>query len=567
MQTELQKARESGVHLGELNSTLNDVHDTLGGGAPPPFPPGGLPLPASARSPNGYSANQQDAHAQSIAALQSQLNETQHSLAGHVGKIRDLEGLLAEHDTIKREVGTLRKQMEDAQRDMDEMLRRGREGKGGAERTTDGRESPVAAMLEAQEAEDELEEEDDDDDARSTTSVDTIVGGAGKANGVKARGIKSNNKKVDTTTTTDHGDLLETSGTPPPSFAEMTAPSEADLARERQLQEQNAKLSARLEALSVELDEATKLGQSLRSQHAEASSTIRALEARVQGLEKAVEGRVKEVEGKVIKEVEERWNGWRETFEESWKKEREGWEVERTKLVEVVREWEEKKKREEEEELAESEESEDEDEASGSASDDDETSQLARSTTSTASSTKSNTNKSSTSSKRTRSSRRRRRHTATLPRVAKLAQSDSPDAVASDSDSTIGESGVTGGVLGAKGLPGGARGWGGTGGNSGSSSTAAGAFGGQTVGGQGGAGVSCRFLAFAVFFCVVSVLTLIFSCLFSLFAAPGLTVRRDRSRRHHWRRSGVGSVDEAQGMRSIARNALESLFVCVRVVL
>ncbi|KAI5478422.1 cell cycle arrest in response to pheromone-related protein [Pseudohyphozyma bogoriensis] len=398
LQGELQKSRDTGSHLGDLNSTLNEVHDHLGGGIPPP--PNfnrGLNIPPY--QPNAS----KDVHSQSIAALQSQLNETQNSLAGHVGKMRDLEGLLAEHETIKHEVGSLRKQMEDAQRDMESVMR-GRSSK------RDGRESPVAALL---------EEEEDEDDSRSVASTDTIrlntkeqlasiaAAAAGMSNG--ASSVNGTSKDVD-----------EEKAHHEAKAKEVEEKKSEDLAREQQLQEQNQKLSARLEALSVELDEATKLGQTLRSQHAEASSTIKALEARIAGLEKAVEGRVAEAEGKVMKEAETRWNGWREAFEESWKKERESWDEEREKLLNVVKEWEERKKSEIEEREYEGSSSDDEEEEAGAPE---------------GSRGVDGAGAKGPKSKRTRSKRRRR---STASRVSALAGAGS-GLTASDSDSTIGD--------------------------------------------------------------------------------------------------------------------------------
>ncbi|ORY52707.1 hypothetical protein BCR35DRAFT_18771 [Leucosporidium creatinivorum] len=449
LQGELQKSRDTGSNLGDLSSTLNDVQDTLGGGAPPPN------FAASQRGippylPNGHSPSS-DHHAQSIAALQSQLNETQTSLAGHVGKIRDLEGLLAEHDVIKREVGSLRKQMEEAKRDMERMMRtRGGDesAAGGDERATgaDGRESPIAKLLEQQEDDEAGAVTDDDDDARSISSVDTISPSNSKINGVlsavagAAAGAAAS--KLTSATTSNDDDQLARSN----AAAATAAAKEADLARERQLQEQNAKLSARLETLSAELDEATKLGQSLRSQHAEASSTIRALEERVLGLEKAVEGRVKEVEGKVLKECEGKWEGWREKFEEGWRRERAGWEEEREKLMAVVREWEERRRDSSGSEDGGETDEEDGDGSSsrdvGSASSTGSSATLVDSPSSDASSSATATSSSPNSSSKSKSrSRRRRRSTATAPgsgsRISKLAKGTS-SAVASDSDSTIG---------------------------------------------------------------------------------------------------------------------------------
>ncbi|KAK4696397.1 hypothetical protein P7C70_g8387, partial [Phenoliferia sp. Uapishka_3] len=417
LQGELQKSRDTSTNLGDLTSTLNDVHDTLGGGPPPPLPPFSNPRPpytsqnghhSSQSNGSAQSAPQKDLHAQSIAALQSQLNETQSSLAGHVGKIRDLEGLLAEHEVIKREVGTLRKQMEDAQRGMEFMMR----ARSGPTESINGRESPVAALLDAQE---ELDDEDDEADARSVSSVETVRLSTAEQRASMAH-VKGGPNGVEQS--------------PSPTGTSEPAPvvnAEEDLAHSKKLQEQNAKLVTRLEALSVELDEATALGQTLRSQHAEASSTIRTLEARVQGLEKAVEGRQAEVEVKALAAVEEKWNGWKNAFEESWKKEREGWEEEREKLRSAVKEWEERKRLEalEESDWERSEDGDVEEEAEGGQKDAGEVMTKG------------------VKSKRPRS-RRRRRSTAT--RVSTLAADPTP-APASDSDSTIGDSksGASGG--------------------------------------------------------------------------------------------------------------------------
>lgn len=192
--------------------------------------------------------------------------------------------------------------MEHGRRDIFTLMRaRDAEREGGA----DGRESPIAALLEAQEADDDIE-----DDSRSISSMETIR-------------------------------LHSDNSTSRPNGVHRSVGSSTTAAgiREGALQEQNARLSTRLEKLSSELDEAIKLGQSLRTQHAEASETIRTLESRISGLEKAVEVNVAEAEGRIRVESEARWAGWRETFEASAKKDRLDWEAEREKLMEVVREW------------------------------------------------------------------------------------------------------------------------------------------------------------------------------------------------------------------------------------
>jgi hypothetical protein len=52
------------------------------------------------------------ASASTLNGLQTQLHDTQTSLANHVDKIRALEGVFAEHKAIKRKVGMLRRLME-----------------------------------------------------------------------------------------------------------------------------------------------------------------------------------------------------------------------------------------------------------------------------------------------------------------------------------------------------------------------------------------------------------------------------------------------------------------------
>ena len=294
----MQKSRDTGTDLGSLSSTLNSVHDTLSGGAPPALPP--FPHPTRAPSYVPTNGPTKDAHASSIALLQSQLNETQLSLAGHVGKIQDLEGRLAEHAAIKQEVGALREQMEHGRRDIFTLMRaRDAEWEGGA----DGRESPISALLNAQEADDDIE-----DDSRSINSIDTI-------------------REKPTVSVRPNGVGVHRS-------------VDMDSTIAAALQEQNERLSSRLEKLSSELDEAIRLSQALRTQHAEATETIRTLESRITGLEKAVEVNVAEAEGRIRVESEERWHGWRESFEASAKKDRLDWEAEREKLMMVVREWE-----------------------------------------------------------------------------------------------------------------------------------------------------------------------------------------------------------------------------------
>ena len=523
LQGELQKSRDTGVNLTDVNSTLTIVHDTFSGGPAPSLPPGaGIPRGFSNPRNGGQHTQQQlqqqqaaanEAHAQSIAALQAQLNETQSSLQGHVGKIRELEGLLAEHDTIKREVGGLRAQIELAQESMSALMRdRDRQlqqpqgyGRGGA--AANGRESPLARVLEAGEEEDdddevggpgaregqdldeeEQEKADDDEDTRSIVSVETVTSSTTAALPRLFNGGGDDKRRQRGPSPLDadaDDDEAPTSSPPPASTPALVMSSDGDdteqgtsnadaLAasnkRERLLEEQNGKLVARLEALSLELSEATQLGAALRTRHAEASETIKLLEQRIVALERAVDQRVAEAEGQVLEKVEQTWTGWRERFEQSWKEERLSWEGEREALRKLVKEWEERKRLEAVEMAAlreaaarnrageeEEEEAEDEDGSSSESDDDDAADASSTLSPVTASPAR-------TSTKKSRSSRRRKRSSLTpVPpsisggpaasaRLSELARhvvdgrggaggvrAGGGGGVASDSDSTIGE--------------------------------------------------------------------------------------------------------------------------------
>lgn len=294
------------------------MHDTLSGTTDASYPFAHLhPSRVPPFVPNGA----KDHQAQSIAALQTQLNETQSSLATHVGRIKDLEARLAEQEGVKREVGSLREMMEDSRREMD-LLLQGRNHSIARGGKSDGRESPVASMLEEEEEREEEEEEeahdDENDDTRSVASNDTIVPAQQRP---RMNGYSS---------------LASPSSSTQPLPRKKSQHESKITAREaQQMRAQNAQLAARLEALATSLDESLALSASLRSQHSSASTTILALEARVIGLERAVEGKAG-----VEQQVEEKWNGWKAVVEEGWKRERQGWETERERLLDVVRDWE-----------------------------------------------------------------------------------------------------------------------------------------------------------------------------------------------------------------------------------
>lgn len=218
-----------------------------------------------------------------VAELQAQLQETQRSLADHVEKVRTLESMLAEHDAIKREVGSLRDAMEERKREMELF------------RVTSSRRSH-------DQHDDDNDFTSDDDDARSISTVvphelerveeedeDAIAAeeeeerrrrreelgrprtpeptGMGMSEDDDEQEHQAQFRKPVVT------DLRPRSPSPPPP-APAVVPDE---------------FTDRLNALAKQLEIALELSRSLEAQHASAQSTISVLEAKVASLENLVQ--------------------------------------------------------------------------------------------------------------------------------------------------------------------------------------------------------------------------------------------------------------------------------------
>ncbi|PWN49010.1 hypothetical protein IE53DRAFT_167645 [Violaceomyces palustris] len=403
LQSELQKSKEVGSELGSLTSTMHDIHETLGGGLPPfQSPPYQHMVPPPPPRSDGHDPQSKEAaeaatraHAATIAALQSQLNETQASLASHVEKIKSLEGMLAEHEAIKNEVGLIKSQMESAKKEMEEISLLSARGQGHG--------PPSLAQLNGNQPRQEDKTVDDFDDSASIASIDTVMAdefdtasGLGKTASsrvlvdskraapgqvlaVRREEVeeeevdeeeeeKKNSKRRNEAADLDDGHVGPRA--PPDlapgmsesdvginsTLARSATPSSGDAAAgviaaktAEQLAQQNAGLSRRLEELSLQLEQALQLSKGLQTQHAQVTDTVRMLEDRVASLEKEMESKVSHVEGNVVKAMEGRWEEWRSQIEEGWRREKESWESEREVLRGVVRAWDEANKRLEEE--------------------------------------------------------------------------------------------------------------------------------------------------------------------------------------------------------------------------
>ena len=245
-------------------------------------------MPAqAARAQEEAAQQQQQQHSSSepptvVIELQSQLQETQRSLADHVEKVRTLEGILAEHEAIKQEVGSLRDAMEERKREMELF------------RITNGRRSH-------HQADDDNDFTSDDDDTRS---IATVV--PHELEPVD----EEDEEQIAAEEEEERRRRREELGRPrTPEPTRMGMSEDDDEHEQNQFRKQAVadlrarspspsppaaapvpdELTERLNALAKQLEMALELSRSLEAQHASAQSTISVLEAKVASLENMVQ--------------------------------------------------------------------------------------------------------------------------------------------------------------------------------------------------------------------------------------------------------------------------------------
>ncbi|KAH8914152.1 SMAD/FHA domain-containing protein, partial [Atractiella rhizophila] len=118
LQNEIQKSKETTNELNVVTNIMGSIHETINGGqsVPPPISPKQIP-PFSPRAPPMLPAAKD--YGSTITALQNQLSETQASLTSHTERMGNLESLLAEHESLKREMSEMKEVMEDSKRGME----------------------------------------------------------------------------------------------------------------------------------------------------------------------------------------------------------------------------------------------------------------------------------------------------------------------------------------------------------------------------------------------------------------------------------------------------------------
>ncbi|OBZ78501.1 hypothetical protein A0H81_02129 [Grifola frondosa] len=401
LQGELQKSRETGAELSSLTGAMNDIHETLGGNLQlkpptiPPYPPSLPPvMPLQSSNAAESSQQQQQQHDQqqpaaestsALSELQTQLHETQQSLANHVEKVRSLEGILAEHEAMKREVNSLRDMMEERRREM-EMLRissshgRAPQHHGDDEFASDDDDTRSIATVVAHELE-RVDEEDEDQLAadeeeerrqrrdelgRPRTPEPTGMGLTEDDDEQEHERPRFLNPQAESISE------LRSRSPSPPAVAQAPSPAPAPAPPAAVPDE----LVERLETLAKQLESAWELSsRSLEAQHTTAQSTISVLEAKVASLETLVQATQTQVQAQeqttqqlveaaeaaraIVDEqptalaaaaeeerareresLTEMLNEWKKNVEGRWSNVEEQWTDERERLKRAKEEWE-----------------------------------------------------------------------------------------------------------------------------------------------------------------------------------------------------------------------------------
>ena len=260
-----------------------------------------------------------------IGELQSQLRETQNSLAGYADKFHLLDSLITEHGGLKHDIGLIKEFMEERRRE--------------------------AQAREQQHRNEEFSTDDDD-----TRSVATVVPHElGRVD------------EEDEEAAAEHEDRRRSSRevgrprTPEPSLAEF---DEDDHHRSKPRSNVPEDIIHRLETLSGQLESALELSRTLQAQQVTAKTTIQLLEIKVTELQQLVQATQTKVDNQheahqaAIKEAIESVripeherekeresltamiNEWKKGVEGKWSSVQEEWSAEKDRLRRARDEWE-----------------------------------------------------------------------------------------------------------------------------------------------------------------------------------------------------------------------------------
>ena len=292
---------------------------------------------------------------ETLLEIQSQLHETQSSLASHVDKIRALETILAEQEALKREMRVLRDMMESRERDL---LPAQRAQESDREKDDHALRKPRSNF--------DDDDEDDDDDARSVATV--TVGELERIDEEDEDHLEQENQHhleeveihdQDVETEEEKHRRREELGrprTPEPTMGmhavmlngspshrslsptpiEKTVPAPID----------TSEISEQLSALSEQVRAVLAVKSALEAQHVAAQATIQALEKKVDSLEAIVKSTQEQAPGtqssppppiqlslnEPKESLTEILSEWKKSVQGQWSSVQEEWTQERERL-------------------------------------------------------------------------------------------------------------------------------------------------------------------------------------------------------------------------------------------
>jgi hypothetical protein len=343
--------------------------------------------PSAAASPEQASAAPSAAaSAAAVIDLQSQLRDTQSSLASHLDKVRALEGVLAEQEVMKQEVRTLRQMMEERR-----LEREGAETAHLVHQHTHAHEpeEPRGGFdIEEDDEDRETSDDDSDDDAQSISTAvphelerveeedeDQMAEEERRGREDKLLELEAEKQEEE--------DLLESEEeererrredlglgrprTPEPTRMGLDYPSLLSSVPRRASitsplsQSSSEDVYNQVQKLSKQVTTVMALTTTLEAQHSAAQTTIQALESKVEALEgmlkiaeealkaksvqeeeaKEMANQMKEEEDKNEKESStEILVEWKKSVEGQWGHVQEEWKEERERMNKAREEWE-----------------------------------------------------------------------------------------------------------------------------------------------------------------------------------------------------------------------------------
>lgn len=329
------------------------------------------------------------ASAAAVTDLQSQLRDTQSSLASHLDKVRALEGVMTEQEAIKREVRTLREMMEERRLESE----RAETAHLVHQHTHSHESEEPRGGFDMEEDDDDREtcDDDSDDDAHSISTVVPheleSVEEEDEDQMAEEERRGREDKLLEAEKQDEEEDLLESEEeererrredlglgrprTPEPTRMGLDYPSLLSNAPRRapitspfsQQVSSSEDVYEQVQKLSKQVNTVMALTTTLEAQHSAAQTTIQALESKVETLEgmlkiaeealkaKAVqEEEAREIANQEVNAKEEEKNKkenltemlveWKKSVEGQWGHVQEEWKEERGRLNKAREEWE-----------------------------------------------------------------------------------------------------------------------------------------------------------------------------------------------------------------------------------